>query len=66
MKTVKVLKNITVTLANYHENIHVGQSIKAYYTNVNKDVTIIKVHKQIEKDVHYRKYLIDAIEQTHK
>lgn len=66
MKTVKVLKNITVTLANCHDDVHIGQPIKAYYTNVNKDVTITKVHKQIEKDVHYRKYLVDAIEQTNK
>ena len=66
MKTTKILKNITVTLANCYDDVHIGQPIKAYYTNVNKDVTITKVHKQIEKDVHYRKYLIDAIEQTHK
>ena len=66
MKTVKILKNVSVTLANCHDNIHIGQSFNAYYTSVDKPLTVVKIHKQIEKEKYNRKYLIDAIEQTHK
>lgn len=62
MKTVKILKNIEVTLAPIHDEINCGQYFDSYYTNVNKNITVTKVHKQIEKDIHNRKYLIDAIE----
>ena len=62
MKTVKILKNIEVTLANIHKELSVGQYINSYYTNVNNDITITKVHKQIEQENYDRKYLVDAIE----
>lgn len=62
MKTVKILKEITVTLSNAHKEINVGQYINSYYTNVNNDITITKVHKQIEQENYDRKYLVDAIE----
>lgn len=62
MKTVKILKNIEVTLANIHNEINCGQYFDSYYTNVNNNITVTKVHKQIETDVYDRKYLIDAIE----
>lgn len=62
MKTVKILKNVELTLAPIHNESHVGQHFDKYYTNVNKNITVTKIHKQIEKDVYDRKYLIDAIE----
>lgn len=49
MKTVKILKNIEVTLANIHKELNVGQYFDSYYTNVNNNITVTKVHKQIEK-----------------
>ena len=62
MKTVKILKNVELTLANIHNELNVGQYFDSYYTNVNKNITVTKVHKQIEKENYDRKYLIDAIE----
>lgn len=62
MKTVRILKNVELTLAPIHDELKVGQYFKSYYTNVNKDITVTKIHKQIEKDVYDRKYLVDAIE----
>ncbi|XWX32572.1 hypothetical protein LCFBJUUZ_CDS0113 [Staphylococcus phage PG-2021_76] len=62
MKTVRILKNIEVTLAPIHDEINCGQYFDKYYTNVHKNITVTKIHKQIEKDVYDRKYLIDAIE----
>ena len=62
MKTVKILKNIEVTLAPIHDKINCGQYFDSYYTNVNKNITVTKVHKQIEKENYDRKYLVDAIE----
>lgn len=62
METVKILKNVTVNLANCHDNIHVGQSFDAYYTSVKKPLTVIKIHEQIDKHIYDRKYLVDAIE----
>lgn len=62
MKTVKILKNVELTLANIHNELNVGQYFDSYYTNVNNNITVTKVHKQIEKENYDRKYLIDAIE----
>lgn len=62
MKTVKILKNIEVTLANIHKEINCGQYFDSYYTNVNNNITVTKVHKQIETESYDRKFLIDAIE----
>lgn len=62
MKTVKILKNIELTLAPIHNELNVGQYFDSYYTNVNNNITVTKVHKQIEKENYDRKYLIDAIE----
>lgn len=62
MKTVKILKNVELTLANIHDELNVGQYFEAYYTNVNKNITVTNIHKQIETDIYDRKYLIDAIE----
>ena len=62
MQTVKILKNVELTLAPIHKELSVGQYFDSYYTNVNKNITVTKVHKQIEKENYDRKYLIDAIE----
>ncbi|QQV88396.1 hypothetical protein [Staphylococcus phage ZCSS1] len=62
MKTVKILKNIEVTLAPIHNEINCGQYFDKYYTNVHNNITITKIHKQIEKDIYDRRYLVDAIE----
>lgn len=62
MKTVRILKNIEVTLAPIHDEINCGQYFDKYYTNVHKNITVTKIHKQIEKDIYDRKYLVDAIE----
>jgi len=62
MKTVKILKNVELTLAPIHGKLNVGQYFDKYYTNVDKNITVTKIHKQIEADVYDRKYLIDAIE----
>ena len=62
METVKILKNVTVTLANCHDNIHVGQTFDRYYTSVGKSLTVVKIHKQINNDIYDRQYLINAIE----
>lgn len=62
MKTVKILKNIEVTLAPIHNEINCGQYFNRYYTNVYKNITVTKIHKRIETDIYDRKYLIDAIE----
>lgn len=62
MKTVKILKNVELTLAPIHDELKCGQHFKAYYTNVGKSITVTKIHKQIEKENYDRKYLIDAIE----
>lgn len=62
MKTVKILKNIEVTLANIPSELNCGQYFDSYYTNVNKNITVTKIHKRIETDIYDRKYLIDAIE----
>lgn len=62
MKTVKILKNVELTLANIHNELNVGQYFDSYYTNVNKNITVTKVHKQIEKENYDRKFLVDAIE----
>lgn len=62
MKTVKILKNVELTLANIHNELNVGQYFDSYYTNVNKNITVTKVHKRIETESYDRKYLIDAIE----
>mgnify|MGYP007086372722 CR=1 FL=1 len=64
MKTVKILKNVSVTLANCHDNIHIGQSFNAYYTSVDKSLTVVKIHKQLQPDIYDRRYLVDAIEQN--
>ncbi|WFG33920.1 hypothetical protein YN120080_203 [Staphylococcus phage vB_SauM_JDYN] len=62
MKTVKILKNVEVTLAPIHDEIHVGQHFDKYYTNVDNSITVTKIHKQIETDIYDRKYLVNAIE----
>ena len=62
MKTVKILKNVELNLAKAHGELNVGQYFDRYYTNVYKNITVTKIHKQIEKDIYDRKYLIDAIE----
>lgn len=62
MKTVKILKNVELTLANVHDELKCGQYFDRYYTNVYKNITVTKIHKQIEKENYDRKYLIDAIE----
>lgn len=62
MKTVKILKNVELTLANIHNELNVGQYFDSYYTNVNNNITVTKVHKQIEKENYDRKFLVDAIE----
>ncbi|ANT44671.1 hypothetical protein HOR18_gp008 [Staphylococcus phage vB_SscM-1] len=49
-------------MAPIHNDINCGQYFDKYYTNVHKNITVTKIHKQIEKDVYDRKYLIDAIE----
>ena len=64
METVKILKNVSVTLANCHDNIHIGQSFDAYYTSVSKPLTVVKIHKQLQTDIYDRKYLVNAIEQN--
>lgn len=62
MKTVKILKNVELTLANIHKELNVGQYFDSYYTNVNNNITVTKVHKQIEKENYDRKFLVNAIE----
>lgn len=62
MRTVKILKNIKLTLAPIHKELNVGQYFDSYYTNGNKNITVTKVHRRIETESYDRKYLIDAIE----
>lgn len=62
MRTVKILKNVELTLAPIHGELNCGQYFDKYYTNVRKNITVTKIHKQIEKDIYERKYLVDAIE----
>lgn len=62
MKTVKILKNVELTLAPIHNELNVGQYFNKKYTNVDNNITVTEIHKQIETDVYDRKYLIDAIE----
>lgn len=62
MKTVKILKNVELTLDPKHSEIDVGQYFNKKYTNVDKNITVTKIHKRIETDIYDRKYLIDAIE----
>lgn len=61
MKTVKILKNIEVTLDPKHNKIDVGQYFDKKYTNVDNNITVTEIHKQIETNDHNRKYLVNAI-----
>lgn len=61
MKTVKILKNIEVTLDPNHNEINVGQYFDKKYTNVNNNITVTEIHKQIKTNDHNRKYLVNAI-----
>ncbi|WFG34128.1 hypothetical protein F10086_206 [Staphylococcus phage vB_SauM_JDF86] len=62
MKTVKILKNVEVTLDPIHNEIHVGQHFDKKYTNADHNITVTEIHKRIETNDHNRKYLVNAIE----
>lgn len=61
MDTVKIAKNVIVTLAQCHDNIHVGQTFGSYYTSIEKPITVTKVIEQVNTDVYERQYSVNCI-----
>lgn len=61
MKTRKIAKNVIVTLAQCHDNIHVGQTFGSYYTSIEKPITVTKVIEKTNTDVYDRQYKVNCI-----
>ena len=61
MKTCKIAKNVIVTLAQCHDNIHIGQTFDGYYTSINKPITVTAINEQTNTDIYDRQYKVNCI-----
>lgn len=61
MDTVRIAKNVIVTLAQCHDNIHVGQAFDGYYTSIGKAVTVTAINEQTNTDTYDRQYSVNCI-----
>lgn len=61
MNTVKIAKDVIVTLAQCHDDIHIGQVFDGYYTSIEKPITVTKVIEQTNIDVYDRQYKVNCI-----
>ena len=61
MDTVKIAKNVIVTLAQCHDNIHIGQYFDGYYTSIDKPITVTAINEQTNTDTYDRQYSVNCI-----
>lgn len=61
MKTCEIAKNVIVTLAQCHDNIHVGQAFDGYYTSIDKNITVTAINEQVNKNIYDRQYSVNCI-----
>lgn len=61
MDTVKIAKNVIVTLSQCHDDIHIGQTFDRYYTSIEKNITVTAINEQTNTDVYERQYSVNCI-----
>ena len=61
MKTCEIAKNVIVTLAQCHDDIHIGQTFDRYYTSIEKNITVTAINEQVNTDVYKRQYSVNCI-----